>query len=152
MLGQGWQSQWARVERRLADVQAVYDGAPGGTDAALDAAQAFFEAAFHLRDHLINDPASQVTRDDVDTFVRGSPSLKLCADIANASKHLQLTRAWTKDLSTGIERNDVTVYVGTGTSVHRFYIASGGAEHDVLQTAKGAVIAWRGFLSGRQLI
>ena len=58
MLGQGWQAQWARVHRRLDDVRAVYAGRPGGTDAAVDTVQSFFESVLHLKDWLGNDPLS----------------------------------------------------------------------------------------------
>lgn len=44
VLGKGWQSQWARVHRRLDDVRAVYVGAPGGTDDAIDVVLSFFMA------------------------------------------------------------------------------------------------------------
>ena len=50
MLGQGWQSQWARVQNRLNEVRAVYAGRAGGTDTALDATLSFFEAVHHLKD------------------------------------------------------------------------------------------------------
>lgn len=50
MLGQGWQSQLARVQNRLQDVRAVYTGRTGGTDAALDTTLSFFEAVHHLKD------------------------------------------------------------------------------------------------------
>ncbi|MFF3334137.1 hypothetical protein ACFYWX_32080 [Streptomyces sp. NPDC002888] len=52
MLDQGRLSQWARVGRRLEDVQAVYKGAPGGTDAAIDAVLSFLETVHRLKDWL----------------------------------------------------------------------------------------------------
>ena len=67
MLGQGWQWQWGRVGRRLAEVRTVYTGAPGGTDAALDRVLSFFETAYHLKDWLRNDPTSGVNKTDVHT-------------------------------------------------------------------------------------
>jgi len=58
----------------------------------------------------------------------------------------------TGDTSTTIARNDATVFVGTGTSAHRFYVASAGAEHDVLALAEAAVVEWTKFLSGHGLV
>lgn len=152
MLGQGWQSQWERVGRRLEDVRGVYAGTPGGTDVAIDKVLSFFETVHALRDWLWNDPASGVTKDDVHTLIGGSPLLQVCADVANGSKHFELTTSQTGDLSTTIARNDVAVFVGKGTSAHRFYIASGGSERDLLKVAEEAVDEWRKFLSGRHLI
>jgi hypothetical protein len=154
VLGQGWQSQWARVHRRLDGVRAVYAGAPGGTDVAIDAALSFFEAIHHLKDWLGNDPVSGITKAEGDSLINGSLVLRLCADLANGSKHLSLTSSRTGDRSTEIARNDVAVLVGTGTSAHRFYVQSGGTEYDVLDIAHAAVAEWSKFLSdhGRLVI
>jgi hypothetical protein len=170
MLGQGWQSQWERVQRRLNDVRAVYTGRPGGTDAAIDTVQSFFEAVHHLKDWLRNDPSSGITKDDGDKLINGSLALQLCADLANGSKHLALTSSRTGDRSTRIARNDVTVFPGaaggsvavgpeipsaptaTGMSAHRFYVASAGAEYDVLQVAEDATGEWHRFLTSKGLI
>ena len=155
MLGQGWSSQWDRVGRRLEDVRTVYEGVPGGTDPAIDAVLSFFEAVHHLKDWLTNDQASGVLPDEVHDLIDGSPTLKLCADLANGAKHFKLDpqrRAQTGDHSTTIAENDVLVFVGTGTSAHRFRAASGGTTRDVLEVAEEAVNEWRDFLSARDLI
>jgi hypothetical protein len=153
MLGHGWQMQWARVQRRLDDVRAVYTGRAGGTDAAVDTVQSFFEAVHHPKDWLGNDPSSGVTQAAGDSLINAKPVLQLCADLANGSKHLALTKgSRTGDPSTTIARNDVTVFVRTGTSAHRFYVASAGKEYDVLQLAEDAVGEWTKFLSGRGLL
>jgi hypothetical protein len=153
MLGQGWQSQWARVHRRVDDVRAVYTGRPGGTDVAIDTVQSFFEAVHQLKDWLGNDPSSGITKADGDKLINESTTLQLCADLANGSKHLKLTRRTrTGDPATGIARNDVTVFAGTGTSAHRFYVQSAGSEYDVLQLAEDAEAEWHKFLSDQGLI
>jgi hypothetical protein len=144
--------QWARVQRRLDDVRAVYTGQVGGTDAAIDTVQAFFEAVHHLKDWLGNDPSSGVTKEAGDSLIDGNSVLQLCADLANGSKHFKLTSSRTGDLSTSIARNDVTVFVGAGASAHRFYVVPAGAESDVLQLAEAAVAAWTKYLSSRRLV
>jgi hypothetical protein len=82
-------------------------------------------------------------------LINGCPELKLCADLANGSKHLVLRADRTRagDASTTIVRNDVSVFVGTGTSAHHFYVASGGKEYDVLEIAEDSVKEWSRFLS-----
>jgi hypothetical protein len=147
VLGQGWQSQWQRVHRRLEGVRAVYTGAPGGTDVAIDTVLSFFEAVHHLKDWLGNDPISGITKVEGDSLISRSPMLRLCADIANGSKHLSLTSSRTGDKSTDIARNDVTVFVGTETAAHRFYVQSGNKEYDVRDIAEAAVVEWTQFLT-----
>jgi hypothetical protein len=120
MLGQGWQSQWERVQRRLDDVRAVYTGRPGGTDAAIDTVQSFFEAVHHFKDWLRNDPSSGISKAAGDKLINGSVVLRLSADLANGSKHLALTRSRTGDRSTTIARNDVTVFPGTAWGQRRW--------------------------------
>ncbi|WP_326718888.1 hypothetical protein OHT59_04725 [Streptomyces sp. NBC_00243] len=137
-------------------MRTVYAGAPGGTDAAIDALLSFFETVHHLRDWLANDQASGLLMTDVHAdLIDGSPTLQLCADLANGAKHFRLDpnrRAQTGDHSTTIAQNDVVVFDGTGTSAHRFRTASGGKTRDVLEVAEEAVNEWRGFLSSRNLI
>ena len=152
MLGQGWQSQWTRVQNRLNEVRAVYAGRAGGTEAALDTTLSFFEAVHHLKDWLGNDISSGITKGDGDALIGGSLMLQLCADLANGSKHLILTKTRTGDKSTAITRNDVNVFLGTGTAAHRFYVRSGGTEYDVLQIAESAVDEWEKFLTSKSLL
>lgn len=152
MLGHGWKMQWDRVLRRLDDVRAVYAGREGGTDSAIDTVQSFFEAVHHLKDWLGNDASSGVKKADGDSLINGSRNLQLSADLANGSKHLVLTGSRTGDRSTTIGRNDVNVLLGMGTSSHRFYVQSAGAEYDVLQIAEAAVNDWRNFLVARGLL
>ena len=139
MLGQGWRSQWLRVHRRLNGVRDVYAGAPGGTDVAIDAVLSFLEAVHHLKDWLGNDPVSGITKAEGDSLINRSLMLRLCADLANGSKHLSLTSSRTGDKSTDIARNDVAVLAGTGTAAHRFYVQSGNKEYDALDIAEAAV-------------
>lgn len=152
MLNHTWREQWDRVLRRLDDVRAAYSGAPGGTTWATDSVQSFFEAVHHLKDWIGNDSSIPLTKFEGDALIDTDTNLQLSADIANGSKHLSLTSTRTGDKSTDIKRNDATVFVGTGRSAHRFYIASGGTEYDVLAVAEGAVDAWRKFLSVHGLI
>lgn len=147
VLGQNWESQWELVDRRLEGVREVYAGAPGGTDIAIERVQLFFEAVYHLKDWIGNDPSVSVTKDQAEQLVKRCLVLLICGDLANSSKHLKLTSTRTGDISTGIKRNDVTVYAGTGTSAHTFEVLSHGQKYDVLELAEDAVDEWRDFLS-----
>jgi hypothetical protein len=71
-----------RWDTTLDDVRAVYTGRPGGTDAAVDIVQSFFESVHHLKDWLGNDPSSGVTKADGDRLINGSPVLQDLAEAA----------------------------------------------------------------------
>lgn len=149
--GRGWQWQWERVQGHLKEVRAVYSGRDGGTYEALDATLSFFEVIHHLKDWLGNDPSSGLTKADGDALIGNSLILKLCADLANGSKHLSLTSTRTGDRSTSITRNDVIVSMDSGVS-HVFYVGSNGTEYDVLQIAEAAVVEWAQYLTGKGLL
>jgi len=152
VLSQGWADQWVRVQRRLDCVRAIYSGRAGGSEAAIDDVQAFFESVHHLKDWLGNDAMSGITKADGDALINSSATLQVCADLANGTKHLVLTSTRTGDLGTSIARNDVTVFAGTGTAAHKFYVASGSTELDVLDLAERAVSEWAAFLHSRGLM
>lgn len=152
VLDDSWVYQWGRVERLLDGVRNVYAGMAGGTVAAVDIVQGFFESIHHLKDWLKNDPKVAIGNLAIEDFVTNNIELRLCADLANASKHLTLNQSHTGDIGTGIKRNDVTVKMGTGAAEHHFYIESNGVEHDVLDVAEAAVTQWEGFLTGKGLL
>ena len=130
--GRGWRFQWARVHWRLDDVRDVYCGHEDGTESALDLTLSFFEVVHHLKDWLVNDRSSGVTKAEGDALVDSSPVLKLCADLANGSKHL--------------------AQLGADAGAHRFYVQSGETEYDARAVAEAAVDAWTEFLTSKGLI
>jgi hypothetical protein len=80
-----WYGRFSDIDQgRLHDISSDYYE---------DEIYAFFLNCFHLKDWLMNDPATGVTKPQVDSFVNSSRSLKLCADICNAHKHLKLSKS-----------------------------------------------------------
>lgn len=62
-------------------------------DASKDEYIRFFQDCFHLKDWLKNDGSlPKRCRNNVERFVDDSESLRICADIANASKHKLLKK------------------------------------------------------------
>ena len=152
MLGKSWESQWWRVQTRLAQVRAVYVGRSGDTNEAWDTVLSFFEATHHLADWIHHDQTVELSKSDLKKFIKQSSALTLCGDLANGSKHLVLTNSWTGDFSTGITRNDATILVGNGTVAHTFYIQSHTDEYDALEIAEAAVEEWTIFLRSKELL
>lgn len=149
-----WEDQWALVEVGHARIQSIEAGRPEpqGTPGARFDITGFFIACHHLAEWIQPDtrlkPAS---RRKARRLVRNRECLRICADLANRSKHCTLTWSQTGDLSTGDGGNSVTVMVGFGAS-HQFYITSSGSRHGVIDVANDCVATWQRFLQDRGLL
>jgi hypothetical protein len=147
--GRPWHEMWARVGRRLADVQSCY-GTPGkSVDEARDAASEFFVWAYQLKDWLKNDPqVPTTTQAKVEPFVQASAALKLCGDFANTDKHHtrkpgQRT-AWIGGATAG-DSQPVTLRID--------FVEPNGTKgsRDALQLAEAAKLEWDTFLTAEGL-
>jgi len=62
-------------------------------DTYMDNAVAFFIFCYHIKDWIKNDPAIDKTiKSAVESYIDRNNCLKSCADIANGTKHLSLTK------------------------------------------------------------
>lgn len=148
-----WTEQWARVQLGLARLEAVYAGRlePEGTAGVSYDVFTFFVTCHHLVDWIAGDATlTRSTRRKARKLVSRSDELKVCADIANRSKHSALREARTGDPSTGPSRVDVTVMIGKGAK-HAFRVSSMGMEWDALDLARACVMRWTSFLAARRL-
>lgn len=142
-----WIDQWERVKIGLGRTQAIYAGRsePEGTSGAAYDVFTFFVNCHHLKDWIKNDVTlSRSTRKKVEPFVQKSKDLKMCADLANRTKHSALVSTRTGDLSTGPSGNEVTV-MGSHQARHAFRVSSGKRERDALELATACVDRWRSF-------
>jgi hypothetical protein len=136
----------------------------------------FFQNCHHLKDWIINDPdvADEVKGEKgrrIEEFVNSSKALQICGDLANRSKHSELTRPSRVDAK--VTSRNTTIYVPTaqvhvsadgnvlpqaspdqvGTSTCEHIITLGnGSKHVALDVARKAVKAWESFLSENKLI
>lgn len=149
--GDGWQDQWARMQRLTERVRASRDGPRPdflGTEGYRDEVFSLFQAIWHFKDWLDNDPAVPITKQDVDAWVFTAPTslnLQAAHDLANGSKHLELTKP-AVEASQG--RNDATLHVGSGMQ-HVFYITikKTGQEFEAVALAELCLADWRAFLA-----
>ena len=118
----------------------------------------FFQNCHHLKDWIKNDPdIGDEIKKTVEKFVRGNKELRICADLANRSKHLKLARSPREDAE--VTSRSVTIYaptagsnsVGTSTCEHTIILRD-GSKCIALDVARKAVKAWESFLSENKLI
>ncbi len=85
--------------------------------------------------------------------------LRICADLANRTKHLVLTQEPWIDKDTAAVRQDVAVRVPSAGAVppraaasHAWTIEADGQSYDALNLARDIVHAWEQFLRARGLL
>lgn len=99
-----YREQYERMIRYYNKIKQPKDG---DHLAQLDNIYSFFQSAWHLKDWIKNDSA--ICFFNIEKIVEKKISLMKCADLANGSKHLELTRPRTNSKFDG---NDVLVKVG----------------------------------------
>jgi len=98
---QGWEGQLARVARwfdRLVKAKSPID--------AEDFLYSFFQNAHHLRDW---EAAGKKTR-EIDEFLNSNLATRICRDVANLTKHHELTKPPSQEYEPSLLR----AYAGTG--------------------------------------
>jgi hypothetical protein len=113
-------------------------------DRRLDDFHAFFVCCFHLKDWLQADSSvdSKITG-QVETFVASNLWLRLCADLANGSKHPQVDRS---------PRYDSQARVAKTTSQDRVVVTLGRSIWPAFDVVKKFVAAWDTFLTEHGLL
>jgi hypothetical protein len=134
-----------------ARVEAIYEGRHGDSADALYDLYSFFLNCHELRDWLAADKVSGMSRKKATKVIKGSTYLRVCADLANRTKHAELKRHWI-DTNTSPVPHDATVFVGTGKAAHRWEIAAGDATYDALDLATNCVAVWERALTNRELL
>ena len=157
--------QWERVKRWHQKVKELDNAEVDLEDNyCLDIVYAFFINCFHLRDWIKNSVPS-LENDVMDLFKKSTAPecFKLCADICNGSKHLELNHPKI-DKDTKIISQSVTVFVGTVTTNrtenennktkarYSWSIGANDQKFDVYELAQDCVDEWDKFLKGKTLV
>jgi hypothetical protein len=146
-----WREQYERMLRwraRLVDAADI-------DEAARDDFYAFFLNCFHLKDWIKADPSVGLsTRDKVEELFN-RPTMRACADVANASKHLVLTRSVRFDANARLQivsgfQSDA--FQSNAFQTPGIVIAAAGQTWDALTTADGCVGYWQEFLHREGLL
>jgi len=143
-----FRDQFSRVQRFLRRIE---DQDRDSTEYD-DDLWSFFQNCHHLRDWIIYDSdVGDIIKKKVSEFAKINEELRICADLANRSKHLRLTRNVREDAR--VTNRSVTIDLGLGTSTCEHTITlKDGSKREALDVARMAVEAWKQFLSGEGLI
>jgi hypothetical protein len=139
----GWRSQFDRMERWHRRLQSL-PGTQSSDQEALDFYLAFFQSCFALRDWLVE--GGFVTETQIDGLVQGDPSMRICRDVCNRSKHFRLNRRPSVDADFSILRE----YRGEG-HVNALAIIAGDEKRELWDVADSCVWFWRNLIRSEQI-
>jgi hypothetical protein len=173
VLGETWQDQYKRLRRSYALLQRAADQNNHEPeiqqpDNARDILYHFCCDAWHLKDWIVSKSTTlnQSIKDDVWTLFdyekhpqTASTALMACADIANGSKHLELTKKFytpggPAEVTSQKKRGQFPLtfpYTFGSTAIH-WKIDVGGVEREALELASQAVADWDAWLTGHGLL
>lgn len=109
----------------------------------------FFQNCWHLKDWVKNDPSVPLhVRDSIEQLAAASPPLRICADLANATKHLKL-----KNPRVGAKPSHYNMAIVPGESSKVEYIVGTGrgTQQDSLDLARKCLSEWERILAAQGL-
>lgn len=148
-----WQEQWYRTRERFKELKRIYQpGAFPGDAAARTAVEDFFHHCLHLGDWLWTDPVSGCEEDEVRDFIKNNRALKICAGLANTSKHRG--RDWKGSMNAVVRRVWHNQAADSTVATVEWWLQSQESNRhtvDALELAEGCVAAWKQHLKSHRL-
>jgi len=148
-----YREQYDRMKRWYERFEAINQGHRHevSSDYYLDEIYAFFENCYHLKDWIKNDSAVPVNdKKVVEGYIDGNRSLRLCADICNALKHLERTKRDRSHEDPEFGKTHFALNVGSGSLPIvslKYEVDTNNGSEDAFNLATDCVNAWDGFLS-----
>lgn len=149
--------QIERSKRYLKRMEKIYSGifSSSGHDKEDydDDVVSFFIHCYHIRDWIIELNTLNIKSGQVDIFINKHQALKICADLANGSKHCKLTRSLRTGRQPHIaakQKETSTWYSGTGggeVMTCKYTILSDGQLYDALHLARECIQLWDSYTS-----
>lgn len=148
--------QFERTKRYLARIEGLYSGVFSASghdrDTYDDDVISFFIHCYHIRDWIIHLNKLGITVRQVDSYINEHKELRICADLANGSKHCKLTRSLRTECQphiAGKERRTSTWLTSNGggeVMKSKYTVLSNTELLDALELAKECVNLWGSFI------
>lgn len=149
--------QIERSKRYLNRIEKIYSGifSSSGHDKEGydDDVVSFFIHCYHIRDWIIELNTLNIKSVQVDIFINKHQQLKICANLANGSKHCKLKRSLRTGRQPHIaakQKETSTWYSGTGggeVMTCKYTILCDGKLYDALQLARECIQLWDLYIS-----
>ena len=112
----------------------------------------YFQSCHHFKDYLKNDPNTGITESDLQSFIQKNPTMSLCGDICNATKHLKLdSSGWSGENPKLGEGATVVSKPAEGVSSAGYTVHTDSDNKDAYQLAKDCKKEWDRFLQSNGL-
>jgi hypothetical protein len=146
-----WNEQWKRVNRYYDRFKQMNEGLEGHGEPSeyhFDDMLAFFQNCFHLRDWLKKDNfASAKFSQNPSDYVKIQQDLALCADLANAVKHMKLDRPTKTGAEPKLANRGMSITGGSPIIMLKANIEHNGVMIDAFKLATKCMAAWSAYLS-----
>ncbi len=152
--------QFERTKRYLVRIENIYKGifSSSGHDKESydDDVVSFFIHCYHIRDWIIHLNKLGVKAKEIDAYINQHLPLRICADLANGSKHCNLTRSMRTERQphiSGKQRRTSTWMTGDGggeVMKCKYTIVSDDKLIDALDLARECVALWEDYIGGLQ--
>lgn len=141
-----WRAQYDRMQRSFERVTAEQTSSVAYDDAL----QHFMQDCWHLKDWIKNDPLANVGK-AIEAAVFACKSLRIVADLANGSKHLD---RYTHHEGAYVTSTNVTVHLGQKRAIEHEYVVTldDGTRTTAEALVSEAVKDWDSILKKRGLI
>ncbi|PWC22803.1 hypothetical protein DDT52_00590 [Brenneria roseae subsp. roseae] len=149
--------QIERSKRYLTRMEKIYSGIFSSSDHDKegydDDVISFFIHCYHIRDWFIHLNRLNINASQVDIFINKHQALKICADLANGSKHCNLTRSLRTGRQphiAGKQKETSTWLTGSGSGKVmkcKYTILCNNTLYDALQLARECIQLWDSYIS-----
>lgn len=144
-----YQEQFERLNRWYKRFKEINNGRihDKSSEFYKDDVYAFFMNCYHLKDWIINDPATEADDKLVENYINKNRELLICADICNGLKHFRLKKERSKE-SPKLGGMKAKVHLGTEptTIAVEYEINTSSGPIDAFDLATKCMKAWEDFI------
>ena len=126
-----------RWHQRLQEIRAERSAELSVAD--LDLVFAFFQAAYHLRDWVLNDGGAP--RAELDVLIHESLALRVCRDLCLGSKHLSIQRPSVDPNASLVREYVPRSFIHPAASGARIFVVADG-KHELWPLVDDCLAAW----------
>lgn len=144
--------QYERVKRWYHRFEEINTGKihDRSLDYSYDDILAFFQNCYHLRDWIKNDKlAPKNIKDGLKSFIDSNDCFRYCADITNASKHLELnpSRKIQQDIDKGPRKLFIDIRRNDEIIKEEYFFLVGDCKISAFELATNCLQKWEEYLS-----